>query len=151
MNHAPGRVNANNSLIPFAQFDTLHFARLLILDDKTVDDIRVYDLTPVTYPLYLAFLGDFDGERDTFLEDWRSSRQLGCALFFPAAKDSACTDLLTWMKEHSKSFVREYRTGQDGRSAAFGKRRRCMKHSKATSRTMYPLSRVCRRARFTRS
>ena len=60
MNHAPGRVNPNNALIPFEQFDTLHFARLLVVDDKTIDDIRVYGITPGTYPLYLTFLGDID-------------------------------------------------------------------------------------------
>jgi hypothetical protein len=27
MNDAPGRVNASNAVIPFGQFDTLHFAR----------------------------------------------------------------------------------------------------------------------------
>ena len=39
MNDAPGHVNANNALIPFAKFDTLHFARFVILDDKTVEDV----------------------------------------------------------------------------------------------------------------
>ncbi len=75
MNHAPGRVNPNNSLIPFEQFDTLHFARLLIVDDKTIDDIRAYGLTPSTYPLYLTFLGDIDGDRDTFLSRRYRRRQ----------------------------------------------------------------------------
>src|SRR5450432_1011828 len=69
MNDAPGRVNTNNSLIPFREFDTLHVARLLILDDKTSGDISVYGLTPDTYPLYLAFLGDMDGDEDTFMEE----------------------------------------------------------------------------------
>jgi hypothetical protein len=32
MNDAPGRVKANNALMPFGQFDTLQYARLLILD-----------------------------------------------------------------------------------------------------------------------
>ena len=35
--------------------------RLLILDDKTIEDVRVYGLPVRTYPLYLAFLGDVDG------------------------------------------------------------------------------------------
>ena len=69
MNEAPGRVNPGNALIPFAQFDTLHFARLLLLDDKTTDDVRVYGLQPRSYPLYLAFLGDIDGEEDAFLTE----------------------------------------------------------------------------------
>src|ERR1700694_5692405 len=67
MNDAPGRVNAANALIPFGEFDTLHFARLVILDDKTLEDVRVYDLPVRAYPLYLAFLGDFDGAVNAFL------------------------------------------------------------------------------------
>ena len=69
MNDAPGRVNASNALIPFGEFDTLHFARLVILDDKTLEDVRVYDLPVRAYPLYLAFLGDLDGDPDRFLQD----------------------------------------------------------------------------------
>src|SRR5207302_11015774 len=62
MNDAPWRVNPANALIPFGEFDTLHFARLVILDDKTMEDVRVYDMPIRAYPLYLAFLGDLDGE-----------------------------------------------------------------------------------------
>src|SRR5437763_12417695 len=69
MNDAPGRVNADNALVPFSRFDQLHVARFLIIDDKTTEDVRVYGLTPETYPLYLAFLGDVDGEGDEFLDD----------------------------------------------------------------------------------
>src|ERR1051326_8935351 len=70
MNDAPGRVNPDNSLIPFRQFDTLHFARLLILDDQTLNDVRAYGGRPApTYPLYLAFLGDIDGDVDSFLHE----------------------------------------------------------------------------------
>ena len=48
MNRGPGQVNPNNALLPFAEFETLHFARFVILDDKTTEDIRVYGLTPRT-------------------------------------------------------------------------------------------------------
>ena len=67
MNHAAGVVDPNNTLVPFAEFETLHFARFVILDDKTTEDIRVYGLPPRTYPLYLAFLGDVDGDANAFL------------------------------------------------------------------------------------
>jgi hypothetical protein len=70
MNDGPGRLNLDNSLIPFAQFDRLHFARLLILNDGTLNDVRAYSGEPApVYPLYLAFVGDVDGEADTFLEE----------------------------------------------------------------------------------
>src|SRR5260370_4619642 len=88
MNHAPGRVDSNNTLIPFEQFDTLHFARLLIVDDKTIDDIRVYGLTPA----FIGFISHFSAilmEKEMrFLKSWRSSRQPDCALFFCVANDS---------------------------------------------------------------
>jgi hypothetical protein len=44
MNRAQGRVDRDNNLIPFGEFETLHFARLIILDDKTTEDVRVYGL-----------------------------------------------------------------------------------------------------------
>src|SRR5690242_11380537 len=70
MNDAPGQLNVNNPLIPFAQFDTLHFARLLILKDNTLNDVRAYGGVPVpNYPLYLAFLGDIDGDVDCFFDE----------------------------------------------------------------------------------
>ena len=83
MNEAPGLVNPNNPLVPFAQFDTLHFARFVILDDKTVADLRVYDLPIRTFPLYLAFLGDIDGEEEAFLNELvrRASERLARDLF----------------------------------------------------------------------
>src|ERR1700692_1345056 len=91
MNEGTGRVNANNALIPFAKFDNLHFARLLILDDKTVDDVRVYGLRRKPYPLYLAFLGDIDSDEIGFLEDLARVAPRVCASSFPAAKDSTMT------------------------------------------------------------
>jgi hypothetical protein len=109
MNEGPGRVNPNNVLIPFAKFENLHFARLLILDDKTTEDVRVYGLQPKTYPLYLAFLGDIDGDEERFLTELVKVAANGLRKLF-----SCCTgfepgaDLLTWMKEHRKSSIANY-------------------------------------------
>src|SRR2546430_12268064 len=82
MNAAPARVNPTNPLIPFGQFDTLHVARLVILDDKTLDDVRVYGVPTRTYPLYLAFLGDVDGEADSFLEELARRAATGLLAIF---------------------------------------------------------------------
>ena len=71
MNHGPGQVDPNNALLPFAEFATLHFARFIILDDKTTEDVRVYGLSPRNYPLYLAFLGDVDGDAVRLVEGQR--------------------------------------------------------------------------------
>jgi hypothetical protein len=109
MNHAAGRVNPNNSLIPFGQFDKLHFARLLIVDDKTIDDIRAYRLPPVVYPLYLAFLGDVDGDRDTLLEELARLARNGLRSIFLCCEGfTSDTDLVAWMKQHSTPSAASY-------------------------------------------
>ena len=94
MNEAPGSVNPNNPLVPFAQFDTLHFARFVILDDKTVGDLRIYGLPVRNYPLYLAFLGDIDGEEEAFLNELVRRAPTACARSFHAAMDSRPTPIL---------------------------------------------------------
>ena len=109
MNDAPGRVNAGNALIPFAEFDTLHFARFVILDDKTLEDVRVYDLPVHTYPLYLAFLGDIDGDLDAFLG--RLVKRAGkglVAIFSCCAGFTPDADLVEWMKRHSSPVIANY-------------------------------------------
>src|ERR1700753_1506878 len=69
MNGLPGTADPNNALIPFAGFETLHFAPLLVLEDKTLDDITKYGLPKVDYPTYFAFLADFDGDRRAFVTE----------------------------------------------------------------------------------
>jgi len=99
MNEAPGCVNPNNPLIPFAQFDTLHFARFVILDDKTAGDLRIYGLPVRQHPLYLAFLGDIDGEEEAFLIELVKRAPDGLRAIFSCCHGFASdTDLMAWMK-----------------------------------------------------
>src|ERR1700741_3704405 len=69
MNRRSGVVDPQNSLVPFGEFDRLHFARFLVLDDQTLNDIAVYGLSRPNLPTYLAFLGDCDGSADEFLTE----------------------------------------------------------------------------------
>lgn len=109
MNEAPGRVKANNALIPFARFDALHFARLLILHDQTIADVNVYGLTTRTYPLYLAFLGDVDGEENDFLENLARLAPEGLRSIFSCCEGfTAQTDLLRWMRQHRAPAIANY-------------------------------------------
>jgi hypothetical protein len=109
MNRGPGCVDPNNELVPFAEFDTLHFARFVILDDKTTEDVRVYGLAPRSYPLYLAFLGDVDGDAHAFLGKLikRAGKGLGRILSCCEGFTSD-TDLLTWMKQHHAPAIAVY-------------------------------------------
>ncbi|MDQ2660091.1 MAG: hypothetical protein M3Y03_06695 [Verrucomicrobiota bacterium] len=109
MNSAPGETNPNNTVIPFAQFDRLHFARLLILDDKTITDVRVYKRIPRTYPLYLAFLGDIDGDTNSFLHELANRVPNGLrALYSCCTGFTSRTHLIGWMKKHGAPPIANY-------------------------------------------
>src|SRR3981189_1285115 len=69
MNHEPGTAYPLNPLVPLGQLKQLHFARILILDDQTLNDITVYGLPTVNYPRHLTMLGEFDGPSDTFFAE----------------------------------------------------------------------------------
>jgi hypothetical protein len=109
MNDAPGHVNPSNALIPFGQFDTVHVARFVILKDNSPDDVSVYGLPRRDYPLYLAFLGNVDGDADTFLEDVARRASPGLRAIFSCCKGlTSETDLVDWMKRNSRSPVAAY-------------------------------------------
>jgi hypothetical protein len=118
MNHAPGQVNAGNPLVPFAQFDALHFARFVILNDGTLNDVRAYGGEPApTYPLYLAFLGDIDGEVDRFLKELVARAGDGLRMIFSCCVGfTAQTDLVSWMKSHEAPPIAAY-VNSRGRTA----------------------------------
>jgi hypothetical protein len=61
MNSAPGVADPHNSLVPFGEFERIHFARFMILDDPTLGDIEAYGLPRPMLSNYLAFVGDCDG------------------------------------------------------------------------------------------
>lgn len=109
MNRAPGVVDPENKLIPFARLDELHFARLVILEDQTLGDIRVYNLPPPEYPVYLAFLCDFDGMLDAFLPKLVGCSSAGLARIFAHCEGfSQGTDLIAWMKQHHRNPATAY-------------------------------------------
>lgn len=110
MNEAPGQVNANNALLPFTRFNTLHFARLIILEDKTVNDVRVYGGGPAPiYPLHLALVGDIDGDLNDFFQQLVNVAGTGLGAIFSCCTGfTARTDLLDWMKSHTTHALAAY-------------------------------------------
>jgi hypothetical protein len=109
MNRARGEVDPNNELLPFAEFDTLHFARFIILDDKTTEDVRVYGLTPRNHPLYLAFLGDLDGDANVFLGKLIKRAGKGLGKIFSCCDGFALdTNIFAWMREHDAPAIAAY-------------------------------------------
>lgn len=109
MNHSPGQVDAANSLIPFARFDKLHFARVLLLDDQTTGDVTAHGLEVTNYPLYLALLGDVDGDGDSFLEELADGATYGLWRLFDCCHGfSHDLPLAEWMRARSSPPVANY-------------------------------------------
>ncbi|MDR3747417.1 MAG: hypothetical protein P4M04_04560 [Acidobacteriota bacterium] len=102
MNREVGVVDPQNRLVPFGQFERLHFARFVIIDDKTSVDVAAYGLPIVQYPVYLAFLGDLDGSPDALLAELVQKAGDGLRRIFAHCDGfSSDTDILGWMKSHN--------------------------------------------------
>jgi hypothetical protein len=104
MNAKPGMADPGNALVPFARFRNLHFARFVVLDDKTAGDINMlYGLHRPEPPIYLAFLGDFDGSYDAFIDDLVKHAGPGLRQIFLFCDGfSPNTDLRAWMVSHEQ-------------------------------------------------
>jgi hypothetical protein len=104
MNEVHGLVDPQNAIVPFGQFDRLHFARFVILDDRTLDDIHAaYGLPRQDYPLMLAFIADFDGTADDFRAELARRASPGLQRIFSCCEGfTPATDLPGWMKTHEQ-------------------------------------------------
>jgi hypothetical protein len=102
-------VDPQNPVIPFAQFETLHFARVLVLEDMTLDDITAYGLPRVNYPSYLAVLADFDGPAEKFVAELIQRAGEGLKHIFSYCQDfRSDTDLRMWIEAHKVSAATAY-------------------------------------------
>jgi hypothetical protein len=105
----PGVADPENALVPFGQFERLHFARFVVLEAPTAEDITVYGLPPAKWQTSLAFLGDFDGPADSFLDDLVTRAAAGLRQIFAFCQDfSPESDLLKWMKRHEQPSAANY-------------------------------------------
>jgi hypothetical protein len=101
MNAEPGMADPGNGIVPFAQFDRLHFARLALLDDALQADLRAHGVEPERLPTCLVFIGDCDGPADDVLADLAQRAAPGLARIFGHCDGFAGgTDLLAWMHAH---------------------------------------------------
>ena len=109
MNRLPGAADPANNLIPFGQLDELHFARLVILEDQTLQDVRVYGLPQPSYPIDLAFFCDFDGPLDRFLPKIADCAGAGLTRIFEHCDGfSPSANLVAWMKQHHREPATTY-------------------------------------------
>src|SRR4029077_5892432 len=103
MNRRPGVVDPQNSLVPFGEFDRLHFARFIVLEDQTLNDIAIYGLPRLNLATLLAFLGDCDGSADEFLAEVTQRTGSGLRQIFSHFEGFAADgDLLRGMQDHEQ-------------------------------------------------
>ncbi len=105
MNSAPGIVDSNNAVIPFAQLDRLHFSRLLVIDLQVGEDIKAHNVEPRPWTDQLVFVGDCDGTWESVLVELalRASPGLKQLFSFCEGFDADTTSLFAWMKERNKA------------------------------------------------
>jgi hypothetical protein len=109
MNSAPGMADLANALLPFGQFERLHFARLAVLDDPSLGDIEAHGVPRPSLPVYLAFLGSCDGSAGECIADL--ARRAGTGLqriFMHCDGFDAQGDLLAWMQAHQRRLAANY-------------------------------------------
>lgn len=109
MTLSPGQADPFNPLVPFGKLENLHFARFVVLDDRTLDDIQLYGLPRREYPIYLAFLCDFDGRVEEFLADLIKVAGPGLRRVFAFCSDfKDDSDLLRWIRSHEIPIATSY-------------------------------------------
>ncbi len=103
MNFKPGVADPANALVPFEKFTTLHFARFVILEDDTREDLRVYGVTPPSATNFLAFLCDFDGPAGVLRRELVARAEPGLRQIFSFCESFTPTvDLLRWMEDNER-------------------------------------------------
>src|SRR5690349_6423823 len=101
MNIGPGVVDPDNSLVPFGRLTTLHFARFVILEDATRDDLSAYGYPRASAAKSLALLCDFDGPADVFLRELVASAGTGLVRLFSCCDPQLpSANLFDWLRAH---------------------------------------------------
>src|SRR6266496_3767747 len=105
----PGRAgfaDPDNHLVPFGEFDTIHFARFVVLADNTLGDREAYrksgypDL-PEDEPTYLCFMVDCDGDADELLQHMVQKAGAGLQEIFQyCGYSERDANLLGWLRAH---------------------------------------------------
>ena len=109
MNSAPGMADPANAVLPFGQFQRLHFARLAVLDDPTLGDIEAHGVPRPSLPVYLAFVGSCDGPAGECIADLAHRAGTGLRQIFTHCDGfDATADLLAWLRAHQRPLAANY-------------------------------------------
>jgi hypothetical protein len=105
----PGLADPQNSLVPFGRHERLHVARFFVVEIGTWRDIELHGVDARSYPPHLAFLGDIDGDRESFLAELARTSGDGLRRIFAHCADFRPDgDLLAWMRERNVEEAANY-------------------------------------------
>ena len=109
MNSPPGMADPHNAVLPFGEFDGLHFARLAVLTDATMADLETHGLPRPGVPTYLALMGDCDGSSREVLSELARRADAGLRRLFSHCEGfDPSSDLLAWMLAHDRPVAANY-------------------------------------------
>jgi len=101
MNTQPGIADPANAVLPFGAIGTLHFMRLVVVDDAMQADLAVCGVAPAAIPTRLMVMGDCDGPAAECLAAIAAIAQAGLRRLFSHCEGFGDgTDLLAWMRAH---------------------------------------------------
>lgn len=102
MNKSAGLADPANALVPFGEFESLHMARFVIIEALTGDEIKAFGVDPRPWRPALAFLGDFDGDRVSFVTELAERADQGLKRIFAHCEGfTHAFDLASWMLAHN--------------------------------------------------
>jgi hypothetical protein len=105
----PGMADPHNAVLPFGAFESVHFARFVILEDETQDDIAVHGLPARYYPKHLVFMGDCDGPSRALLAAMAHRAGAGLRKVFAHCEGyDEPSDLLAWLCVHDVPVAANY-------------------------------------------
>src|ERR1700730_13659253 len=97
-----GIADPANPLVRFGDFDTIHFARFVVLADTTLNDRAAYrdayPQLPCCEPSYLCFMADCDGSADELLARMAQQPDGLRRIFGHCMGFDEAADLLGWLR-----------------------------------------------------
>jgi hypothetical protein len=109
MTGLPGTANPENPVIPFGSFEEIHYARFVILDDRTLDDLAAFGVSIPVFPVTLALAVDCDGSADDCLAHLASDAGDGLRQIFSHCEGfRPDSDLRSWMKSRLRQSAASY-------------------------------------------
>jgi hypothetical protein len=103
MNARPGTADPMNAVLPFGAVETLHYARLVLVDDAIQADLAICGITATPIPTRLVLMGDCDGPGADCLAAIAQVAAAGLRRLFGHCEGfEDNTDLLAWMRAHDR-------------------------------------------------